>query len=436
MKRILVVLAIVLSVQLASAQVKSSEDALKAVASAEKNAANAKKATKVTTWLKLATAYINAYYSPYGNAYLGATEADLKLLMSKEKVVSQKQVTLAEQNYKMISYANKNFYYAQNGVLSAIEITKPVLKDALLKATDAYEKAYEVDVKKSKTEDISEGLATINAKYLEEAMCQYTLGNLPTSSKFFECAAEVGLMEPLNKIDSIATYNAGFTAWLSKDYAKAKTYFQKSIDIEYYEDGEVFAKLADCNIQLKDSLGVKNTLESGFVLFPSSQSILIGLINYYLESGEDTERLFVLLDGAKKNEPNNASLYYVEGNIRKDLGMKEEAIAAYNQANVVNPDYEYGLIGIGILYYESAIEFQTKAQDELDDKKYYELVELFEKDLLAAYEPFEKAFNISKDANVTSTIAEYLKNICYRFREKDPKFEEGFKKYTEILEAK
>ena len=61
------------------------------------------------------------------------------------------------------------------------------------------------------------------------------------------------------------------------------------------------------------------------------------------------------------------------------------------------------------------------------------LVAEFEKALESAYEPFEKAFNISKDESIKINIAEYLKNICYRFREKDPKYEAGFEKYSNIV---
>ena len=54
--------------------------------------------------------------------------------------------------------------------------------------------------------------------------------------------------------------------------------------------------------------------------FPQSQGVLIGLINYYINSGENTDRLFELISAAKSNEPNNASLYYVEGNVNLHLG--------------------------------------------------------------------------------------------------------------------
>ena len=61
MKRILLALAVVLSVQAVNAQVKSPSDAKKAVEAAEAAASDPKKATKVATWLKLAGTYMDAY---------------------------------------------------------------------------------------------------------------------------------------------------------------------------------------------------------------------------------------------------------------------------------------------------------------------------------------------------------------------------------------
>ena len=72
MKRILIALAVLLAVQVADAQVKSAEAAKKAVEAAEKVAQDPKKNTKVATWLKLATTYMDAYEAPAGNVLLNS----------------------------------------------------------------------------------------------------------------------------------------------------------------------------------------------------------------------------------------------------------------------------------------------------------------------------------------------------------------------------
>ena len=436
MKRILIALAVLLSVQVADAQTKSPEAAKKAVESAEAASKDAKKAAKVATWTKLASAYMDAYNAPAGNAWLGASKQELQLLMGNDKPVSTENVTIGADQLVKEVYSNKEFYFSPSGQLVIINVTKPVVEDALAGAFEAYKKAYEVDVKQSKVKDITEGLAAIAQKYLDEGMNSYTFGNFAEASAYFEKAAEASATAPLSKVDTTALYNAGYTAWASKDYERAKGFFEKCLEVGYYyEGGEVFAKLADVYTNLGDAKKGSETLEQGFVKFPQSQSILIGLINYYMTSGENADRLFVLIDEAKKNEPNNASLYYVEGNIYKELKQFDKAVESYYKCSEINPEYEYGYIGAGILYYELAIELQDKASNEYDDKKYNELIKEFEQALKNALDPFEKAYAVSQSNELKVNIAEYLKNIYYRFSSNGPEYEAGYKKYNEIVKS-
>lgn len=434
MKRILIALAVLLSVQVADAQTKSPEAAKKAVESAEAASKDAKKAAKVATWTKLASAYMDAYNAPAGNVWLGASKQELQLLMGNDKPISTEEVVIGGDQLVKEVYSNKEFYFSPAGQLVLINVTKPVVENALAGALDAYKKAYEVDVKQSKTKDIVAGLSSIAQKYLDEGMNSYTFGNLEEATALFEKAAEASATAPLSKVDTTALYNAGYTAWAVKNYERAKNFFEKCLDAGYYyEGGEVYAKLGDVYTNLGDAKKGAEILEQGFVKFPQSQSILIGLINYYISSGDNADRLFVLIDEAKKNEPNNASLYYVEGNIYKELKNIDKAIESYFKCAEINPEYEFGFIGAGILYYEQAIELQEKASNELDDKKYNALVVEFEQALKNALEPFEKAYAVSKDNSLKVNIAEYLKNIYYRFSSNGPEYEAGYKKYDEVV---
>ena len=436
MKKILIALAVLLSVQVADAQTKTPEAAKKAVESAEAAAANPKKAAKLATWTKLASAYMDAYSAPAGAAWLGASKQELQILMGNQKPISTENVVVAGDQLVKEVYADKEFYYNVNGQLAIINVTKPVVEDVLAKAAEAYKKAGELDVKGSKSKDIMAGLANVASKYIDDGMNCYQFGDLAKASQLFEKAANVSAIAPLSKVDTTALYNAAYTAWAGKDYERAKNFFEKCLDANYYyEGGEVFAKLGDVYTNLGDAKKGAETLEQGFVKFPQSQSILIGLINYYMTSGENTDRLFTLIDEAKKNEPNNASLYYVEGNIYKELKNVEKAVESYYKCAEINPEYEFGYIGAGILYYELAIELQEKASNEYDDKKYNELVGQLEQALKNALDPFEKAYAVSKDDQLKVSVAEYLKNIYYRFYSNGPEYEAGYKKYDEVVKS-
>ncbi len=437
MKRILIALAVLLSVQVADAQTaKSPEAAKKALTSAEAASKDAKKATKVATWTKLAEAYIDAYDAPAGNAWIGASKQELQLLMGGQQPMAMESVVVGGQPLVKEVYADKDMYFNEGGQLVIIDVTKPVAENALDGALAAYKEAYKVDAKKSKEKDIKAGLSAIARKYLDEGMNAYQFGELAKASLLFEKAADAAATEPNCQIDTTSVYNAGYTAWAAKDYKRAVSFFEKCLDVKYYyEGGEVFAKLGDTYANLGEAKKGAEILEQGFVMFPQSQSILIGLINYYIESGENADRLFTLIDEAKKNEPNNASLYYVEGNIYKELKQNDKAVEAYYKCAEINPEYEFGYIGAGVLFYDLAIELQEKAANEMDDAKYQELVKQFEDALKSALEPFEKAYAVSKDNSLKVSIAEYLKNIYYRFSSEGPEYEAGYKKYDEIVKT-
>ena len=436
MKRILIALAVLLAVQVADAQVKSPEAAKKAVLAAEEASQNPKKNTKVATWLKLATSYMDAYDAPVGNVLVNSPRVQLQMMMGNEKPVAVEEVVVDGMPFKKEVYSNKNLYFDGTDVLRIVEVTVPVFEDPLAGALAAYAKAYEVDVKQSKTKDIVAGIQAIQQRYFNDGMNQYSLGDYKKAGELIVKAAAASETAPNSVVDTTALYNAGYIYWASKDFETAKNLFEKCLaNNYYYENGEVYAKLGDIYFNLGDKAKGVETLETGFVKFPQSQSILIGLINYYLESGENTDRLFELIGQAKQNEPNNVSLYYVEGNIHKQLGDFDKALAAYKECATVDPNYDFGYHGQGALLYDKAVELSEKAQNELDDAKYQALVKEYEQVLLDAIEPFEKAFEVSQNIQVKLNAAEYLKNIYYRFSSVEDKYMEGYKKYNEYVKS-
>lgn len=440
MKKILAILALAASMFAVTAQaqnVKSLGAAKAALDKAQAAAENPKKNTKMATWLTYGKALMDAYAAPQGNVWAGMTAQDLALVAANERVMSESQVVANGQTLTKRAYANKNLYFNEAGQLAVIEVTQPLTDNVLDKALNAYAKAAELDPKGSKTKDITAALESVASKYMDEAYNAYTLGKLADASVLFEKAAKAFGTAPLNKVDNDAVYNAGFTAWQSQDWARAKKFFEQGIAAGYYgEDGESFAKLADIADRQGDKVLSKKYLEEGFAKAPQSQSILIGLINYYLTNEEDTDRLFELFETAKKNEPNNASLYYVEGNARLKLGQFEEALAAYDEASKVNPKYEWGYIGKGMALYNKAVELQEKASLEVDDAKYMALLGEFETTLKSSIAPFETALDLTRDDEVKASVAEYLKNACFRFRSEGDEFQQKYEKYAAMAEGK
>ena len=90
MKKIFLALALLASLQMGYAQQqnKSVAAATKAAEKAIAASQDAKKSTKLATWTKLGKAYIDAYNAPSGNGWIGASKADLALILADDKPVS------------------------------------------------------------------------------------------------------------------------------------------------------------------------------------------------------------------------------------------------------------------------------------------------------------------------------------------------------------
>ncbi len=436
MKKVLLALAIIASVQAAYAQT-GHEALMKAIEKAQEATQNPKKAANPATWTTLAQAYLNAYNAPTGNILSGVDKAQLALTMGKDKPTSSENVVLGGVQYVKDVYADKNLYFNANGILEFVEITKPVIPDALVKALDAYKKAHEVDAKGKKTEDIKSGIMLVNTSYTEDATVAYTIGNLSKAAELFAAAYEASLVQPYAKVDTASLSNAGLVSVMSNNFANAQKYYEKCLEYNYFGDnGSVYANLAECAQKLDTTAAgrakAKVYLEEGFQKFPNSEQNLYGLINYYSASGESADELFKLIGKAKANSPDNPSIYYVEGNAYSKLERYDEALKSYRDAQKVDPKFNWGYIGEGTLHTTRADKLVEEAQKTLDDAKYTQLVDEYYKAMAAGIDVYEKAIEITADENLKRTIGDILKTLYYRLREQDPKYQAGYDKYNEL----
>ena len=433
MKKILLAVALILSVTAGYAQPKTAADAQKLVDKAVAASNDAKKAAKVQTWIDLAKAYVGAYDQPTVNLIPATPRTEVKVLLGKQQVLNTETVNLGSTAYTVDHYADKDLYY--NGpVLEFYTVTKyPVAGDLLGNAEEALAKAVALDVKGSKTKDITALYEDIHKKATDEALSYYFAGNYPKSAEVFEKSLSSYDNPYIKKIDTVNVYHTAIASGLAGNSDKAVEYYQKAIDLGYYAEGNAFSNLSTIYLQAKDTASALSVLEDGFAKYPQSQGVLINLINIYRESGTDTQKLFDLLHSAQENEPNNASLYYVEGDVYKKLGDVESAEKLFRKSSEIDPNYIYGLLSVGILYYEYAVELQEKANNEFDDAKYTALVKEFEDSLEKAIEPFEQSFAKTNDKEIQNAVAEYLKNIYFRFRNKSDEYQQKYDFYNNFL---
>lgn len=433
MKKILSIVALMASMAFANAQVKSADAIQKAIDAAEAAAQNAKKAAKPDTWIKIAEAYMNAYGNPTANV-VGGDKTQLQLVMGNDKPLSTEMVEVGGKTLEKNVYKDKNLYFDGNQLV-LIEVTKPSYKgDALAKALEAYAKAAALDEKGKKTKSITEAISGIVGDYGQDAYTAYQLGDAAKASELFAKQAAASETAPLSKIDTTAIYYSGIMASQARNFDFAKKQFERAMSLNYFDEGGIYANLYECAINQKDTLAAKNYLEEGFQKYPENPQVLTNLINLYITANEDPVKLIGLLGKAKEEMPDNASLYYVEGDIYGRLKDYDNAVKSYRKAGEINPEYEMGYYGEGVMWYNRALALQEEANalPYSEYKKYDQMQEELRAALRNGIEPFEKCYAVSKNDAVKTNVADYLKRIYFIFRD-DPECKAGYEKYDAIL---
>ena len=431
MKKLFFALALVCSLQLAYAQ-KPDADLQKGVDKALEASKDAKKGAKPATWMNLGKAYMAAYSNPTTDISTGIDKATFTL-MNKEKAASVTNVTIQGDTFEKHELSHVNVYFNEAGLLAIVEVTKPsVPGDLLGEAGAAYVKAFELG---AKDKDVDPKLQEVANNYYNDAFTAYQLGDMAKASDLLKGAADWSAVPPCSVRNDDAAYNCAFTALNIHNYDRAIEYYNKCLERGFTSEGNIYAALSECSLAKKDTLGAKNYLATGLTQYPDNASILTSLINLYLTTNEDPKKIVSLLDEAKKAMPDNASLYYVEGNILSGVKDYEGAQAAYDKALVIDPKYDmayYGMANIALKKGEDIVD-QMNALDVRDYKKYDELSAKLTEVYIGALVPFEQCYNVSTNPDVKAACADFLKRLNFQLRSVDPKYKADYEKWEAVL---
>ena len=436
MKQILLTVAMLAVAMTAGAQNK--DQLLSSIDKAKAATENEKKAANPNTWIKYGDAFVNAYNSLFGDLWIGISKTEAALF-GGAKPTSEEAVTLNGAAYTVEHYEFRDLYYNAAGVLDAVIITNPIMDDDLLvEARDAYLKAAEVDTKGSKLKQIYEKLSLLRNNLVNDAMSYYTLGDLAKAAFYFEESLPCSDNPVVNAVDSMVVYYTAVTYDASGNTEKAKKYYQKCIEIGYDQNGDVASALAELYKKEGNTDMAKQCLNDAFTKYPGSQAVLVSLINLYMDTNDDPQKILDLIKSAQQNEPDNASLAYAEGNVYKGLGDIESAVKCYEKSLEIDPNYIFGIFSIGGAYFDEAVAIQQEmdATDISEVEKYDALLQEQEKYLEMAIEPLEKTFAMATDADIElkNLVASYLKQIYFRFRTRDAKYAEKAQQYEQYLQ--
>lgn len=431
--------ALFLAVPAVQAQKVNKDSFLSKIEKSDADIADAKKGAKAATWVNRGKLFYEAASEPTKNLFLELDPMMLKF--SDGDATSTEQVTLLDVPYTAYVYPYYTAYVKDNKVVAWTQ-TQEVYPDALDKALEAYNKAYEMDPKTASK--VKDGLKQISDFCAQAGDVGITTGRYADAAKFYMTAYEAQSSPAYGEKPNLALlYYAGYLKTVEgstnpEAYAEGADYLNKALEEGYAdEDGNIYYYLFHCYYgqKAKDAAFVmksKDALLTGIEKFPKNERILDGLMQLYTaEKGVgDPADLVSMIDAAIAENPTNTDLWFGRGRIFYALKNYDESIASFSKIVELKPDMYEGNYYLGVFY---ALKGDAMNK-EMNEKQYSSQAD-YDADLktvnavyMSAVPWFEKALELKPN---DLDAVEFLKSLCFRLRDEEGMMDK-FKKYNDL----
>lgn len=322
---------------------------------------------------------------------------------------AKENIDKAVEHEKTMNDAKTWLYYGNTYIQIATtqdEAYKNLDSEALNKAFEGYKKCMELDEKGTYKIQVLQDMVIISNNYYAKGIELYKQDDFVNAYSEFKEAINVN--NTINNLDTMAVYAAAMSAFSGKMYPEATEGYKELIELGY-NNSSIYGDLATIYKEEDKIDEAKAVLQQGIDKFPNDANILFAKINILLVE-EKYDEVIASLGSAIALDPENYTLYFVQGQSYEQMGDIENARVGYLKALEIKPDYTDALYNMGALYFNKGVEITMRANDlpfekeeEYEKLKAEALVEY-----LAAEPYFEKAFELLPD---DENLAKSLKQI-------------------------
>jgi tetratricopeptide (TPR) repeat protein len=257
-------------------------------------------------------------------------------------------------------------------------------------------------------QEIYQRVGNVMNTYYTKGADDYNTGKFAEAAPMFKKAYDIA--KSLGSSDANDMLNFAATSALrAEDYATALGYFNE-LKNNGVDGVDVYKHLAACYNGMGDSENAMAMINAGLEKDPSDASLIVEKVNAYMKEGktveavEDINKLLAL-------DPQNAQLLFVLGTIygdenNKDVYDTEKAKKYYEDAIEINPDYYDAIYNLGALYITMSNKLKTEANElPLNKvKEYNDLVKQAE-DLVRTGLPYvKKAYETQPTPEVKNVL--------------------------------
>jgi tetratricopeptide (TPR) repeat protein len=305
-----------------------------------------------------------------------------KAMVSIEKCVNHEQFAGMKPNDQAQAWLYRAAIY-QNIIQSGDEAL-------IAKAPNALEVVYESlmncmknpDFLEDNKQEIYQRVGSVMTTYYSKGADDYNTGKFVEAAPMFKKAYDIA--KSLGSPDANDMLNLAATSALrAGDYNTALEYFTE-VKNNGTETSDIYRHLAACYNGLGNAEQAMAMINAGLEKNPGDANLILEKVNAYLKEGKGAEAVEDL-NRLRELDPENAQLLFVLGTIygdenNKDVYDVEKARKYYEDALAINPDYYDAIYNIGVLYTSMANQYIEQANEitgfsKAEQEQYNSLIE-------------------------------------------------------------
>ena len=348
-----------------------------------------------------------------------------KAMASIEKCINHDQFLGMKPNEQSQAWLYRAAIY-QNIIQSDDENLKAQVPNALEIVYESLMKCLENEsfcADEQNQMEIGMRIASVMTAYYTQGADAYNNGQFaqaaPLFKKAYDIAASLGGGEQATEMLNLAAT----AALRAEDYNTALEYYNE-LKGNGKETAELYRHLASCYNGLGQSEQAMEMINAGLALDPGDANLILEKVNAYLKEGKGAEAV-ADLQKLHELDPENAQLLFVLGTIygdenNKDVFDTEKAKQYYEQALAINPNYYDAIYNIGVLYTTMANKYIEQANDitgfsKAEQEQYNNLIEQAN-DLLRTGMPYLKQ---AYEAQPSDDVKNVLRSIYVKLNMTD-----------------
>ena len=223
-------------------------------------------------------------------------------------------------------------------------------------------------------QEIYQRVGSVMNTYYTKGADDYNTGKFAEAAPMFKKAYDIA--KTLGSPDANDMLNLAATSALrAEDYNTALEYFTE-VKNNGVDNVDIYKHLAAAYHGLGNDEKSFEMINAGLEKYPGDAAMIIEKVNVYLKQGKGEEAINDLVE-LQKLDPNNASILFILGTIygdeNNDVYNSDKAIEYYEAAIKINPNYYDAIYNLGAMYITLSNKVKTEANDlPLNQVKEYE----------------------------------------------------------------